>query len=1036
MCGHSALSDKNFQLGIRVIQRLSIAVLLLCSSLLGSSSLSSGTGQSSRTLPNTSAFKNLNNWRAEIRIHDFTFNDSYQSIIGTNSFVVQMNYHNPGVLIRSWRDGSQSCTAGIPDVRTDIIVRVQRDAANSRFTVEVWNAIDGGGYLQAACTITQPGSPNDAGGNVSLGGFLGALAYARIYSTVVPLGTAPSNTFNGDLLDYEFEGNGTDRSSTGVNFSLNSPVYGTTPAYPPAPIFGQYGQPRTFAAGSGSIVLNGSSSFTSADNGTLQYFWQQVGGPSQGTFDNNTSVQTNFTAPLSGTYSIQLTVTDNNGLKANKLVKIGAVAVDANGIVITGNPTLDYVLGPLTMWGTSPWPWYDFTEMATANALAPYQTKYPDAGTKLSGTINIPAQNQYGHLIVTGVDTHFTTELQVGNYVGFQWNTPDGLQGIILFGVESITDDTHMTMDRQAGNWPIPQTGLDAYKLDASQYIFWGGSQSVSTNWNFYDNVLALYRLYYRTGIDDYLTQARTLADGWYHYALNHGYNVQYPMYAGLDGLIVRALDGKPEYWTGIVYYLRYPIGWTYQFTQGPVAPGSQMEPRNAGYALRAAALVARLHPTSPVRNEFCGYVSNAVRNVWPNVQDDLGNFEEDVYASNASYPYKAYNGRYGSSPWRATLALLGLQQAFNVLSDTAACNNQAAANVTLPLISKFSDFVHDYGTGSSRGQLYSVGFETLGQEPLAYNGFNAATPHTVGTLSVTKGSNIVTGNGTNFLTVFWNVPGATNGQQAVRYGSPVTRPTKYIGIPASGCRQVFQVASVQSDTQLTLTQPWTCPSESNIGPAGVGWVATWEADKECGPSLSTYCEGGPAGSRDLTHDIHAAYMWVYTKTGVAKYKSWAEDSMGADYGGSAGGPGTNGPAGGPNADGGHGNFWDALPVCGTPPCGGNGAANAQGKPFGMSAGAGNAPNALAYLMGPPQPYQGQSTKLTFVLKIPGATHVRYTFQAGNGVKNQVICNTSPCEVILDARYKTHLATPEYLDANGKVLSKGDPVRVILDSRP
>src|SRR6185437_16160127 len=175
----------------------------------------------------------------------------------------------------------------------------------------------------------------------------------------------------------------------------------------------------------------------------------------------------------------------------------------------------------------------------------------------------------------------------------------------------------------------------------------------------------------------------------------------------------------------------------------------------------------------------------------------------------------------------------------------------------------------------------------------------------------------------------------------------------------------VFKVASVQSDTSLTLAQVWptSCGSQTGITQPTTGWLATWEGNKNCGAnSLATYCEGGPVGDRNLTHDIHAAYSWIYKTTATQKYLTWAQSSL-ADYGGPAGGPGSIGPGAGPLADGSTGNFADPLPGCNVSgvPCGGLGVTNVAGKSFGMSAGAGNAPNALAYLamsgtVAPPPP--------------------------------------------------------------------------------
>jgi hypothetical protein len=917
---------------------------------LASQSLRSGSGNSP-ALPNSPPFTDLSNWRAEVRIHDYTFDGNYALIFGTNSYSIRLGPSNTA-LITSWKDKSFACSVIFPD-RADRILRFQRDAANKRLTVEAWNASDGGGYLQASCGVdsghTSTERPNDAGSAVSIGGFKGSLAYIRVYSSVVPLQTAPSNSFDGDLVDYELDGDGAERAKH-LNVSFTTPAFSTTPTYSPAPVFGQFPASRTFAAGDKGILVDGSNSFTATDNARLKYQWEQIEGPAAGVFAEATVPATMFSAPLAGSYVLRLTVTDDSGKSGARQMKYGAVTVDSNGFVVTGNPAMDMILGPLTIWGTSPWPWFDLTEKADADALRPYQTTYPSAGTQLSGTVTVTSTAQYSPPNVVGTGTHFTKELKPGDGIAFSWPAPDGLTGQWRATVTAIADDTHLSVDVAGNPHPFPFTDVPAFKIDRLQYVYWGDNQNVTTNWNFYDNALALYRLYYRTGIDDYLKAARTLADGWYHYALDHGYNIQPPRYASLQGIIARAVDGRPEYWQGIMAIMNYPVGWNSQFGQTtPLPAGSQIEPRESGYALRWAALLTLVHPDATVRANWCESIANAVTNVWPSVQDDLGNFEEDVYNENVGYPYKAHNGRFGSSPWRGTIALLGLQQAYQALLTPTACNNPDAAASVSRIMIKFVDFIHDYGTGTDRGQLYSVGYETVGQDPLASQGFNQSVPNTTGTLSVTSGSVTVTGSGTNFATVFWGLPGAGLRIQPLQYGVAVTKAVAYIGIPAgNGCNLVLRVASVQSDTQLTLAEPWpaSCPSSSKVT-SGIGWVATWEGSTNCG-SRAAYCEGGPAGDRNLTHDIHAAYLWAWLMTGDPKYFDWATDSLGADYGGPAGGPGTSGPGAGPRADGRTGNFADPLPVCGTPPCGGAGATNAMGKALGMSAGAGNATNAIA----------------------------------------------------------------------------------------
>jgi hypothetical protein len=915
---------------------------------MASQSLHSGSGTAH--LPNSAPWTNLATWRAEFRLHDFHYNGSYQVIFGSRSFSLRMGPDN-AVLLTSWRDDSAACQLYLPG-RSDVLFRFQRDAANSRLLAEAWNA-GGGGYFQATCPLRTVGVANDGDSDIAVGSLEGSLAYLRVYHSLVPLGAAPGNRSDGDLLDYEFEDTGKDLARR-IHLRMSSAVYSATPAYAPAAMFGQYPAPRTFAVGAPGVELDGSSSFTATDNAALTYVWTQVSGPAGGVFSDSTAVSTRFAASAPGTYELQLSVTDRLGKSSSRKIKFGAVQIGAGGLIHVPDPAIGRVLGPLSISGSSPWPWYDATERADADVLIPYQTAYPAAGVRLAGTVTVASINGniYAPPAVRGVGTRFTEELKTGDGIAFRWRAPDGLEGEWRATVTSIADNTHLSVDAAGNPHPFPFSNVAAYRVARSDYAFWGDNQGVSTNWNYYDNVLALYRLYYRTGIDDYLTAARKLADGWYHYAVDHGYNISYPRNAALQGLILRALDGRPEYWKGILYFMNYPIGWSEQFRLAkPLPANSRIEPRDNGYMLRWGALIAEVSPEPAVRAEWCSAVANAVTNYWPFAQDDVGNFEEDVYNENPSYPYKDIHGRYGSSPWRATSALLGLQQAYDALHNPAVCNNPAAAAKALSVGIRFADFMHEYGTGSNGGQLYSVGYETRGQDPLAARGVNNSLPNTAGTLSVTPGSTTVTGSGTNFTSVFWKVPGAVRSIAPTISGNRVNQPTEYIGIPGDdGCHLVFKVAAVVSDTQLTLAEPWPtrCKAQSGVT-SSVGWLATWDGDRTCA-SKAAYCEGGPGGDRSLTHDIHAAYAWTWKTTGIAKYRDWAIASLAADYGGPAGGPGTQGRGAGPSADGSTGNFSDPLPACGTPPCGGFGAAVAMGKAFGMSAGAGNAPNAIAII--------------------------------------------------------------------------------------
>ena len=74
--------------------------------------------------------------------------------------------------------------------------------------------------------------------------------------------------------------------------------------------------------------------------------------------------------------------------------------------------------------------------------------------------------------------------------------------------------------------------------LDSNLNTVWAYNSQPA---NYYDAVAAFYALYYRTGIDDYLTAARKLADRFWKYRLDSGPR------AGSRGLIRRTNAPPPN---------------------------------------------------------------------------------------------------------------------------------------------------------------------------------------------------------------------------------------------------------------------------------------------------------------------------------------------------------------------------------------------------------------------------------------------------------------------------------------------------------
>ena len=327
------------------------SVVLIPAVQASNQSLQSGTG--SVTLPQAAPWTNVSHWRTEVRIHNWSVSGSYQQIFGTNSFSARIDPAG-NVLLTSWRDGSDACFLPAPGYG-DFIVRMQRDPDNSRLTMELWNVANQTQYADTTCPIASPGIPNDAGAAISVGGTNGSIAYIRTYSSVVALGTAPNNTYNGDLFDYEFEGNGQDSSGRGLEAS--SPCRGasfslTTCRLILPPLFLEaIPASRTFIIGKNPVSASMSSgAFSTIDNSSLTTAWQEPGerapyGRLRRVLDDRHHVLRALRGNVS--FTAKWSRTSTAPKKSTSQVKYGGVNIKPNGLIDPGNPAIDSLLGPL-----------------------------------------------------------------------------------------------------------------------------------------------------------------------------------------------------------------------------------------------------------------------------------------------------------------------------------------------------------------------------------------------------------------------------------------------------------------------------------------------------------------------------------------------------------------------------------------------------------------------------------------------------------------------------------------------------------------
>jgi hypothetical protein len=592
--------------------------------------------------------------RWEMRIHDFgsdwpgypqwlvalgpvrLLNAGANHIWAGTGFSGQDGIYDNGPVI------SNCCTG-----RTDVLVRVQRDVANTQYTIEVCDTT-GGNCQSAAETILSYNATSWAGAGlgVAAGGKIGFL---RWFSSVVPVGTPiPNGGVAGDLGDWEFEGNLLDSSGHGLNLSGGSVSYAATPLYPPAC---NPGTQQSFRAGR-PAQLDGSGSYPLDGGTSLSYVWQLASGPAGLSWSSHGTARPQIRGLVFGSYVFQLTVTDSSNQSSVCTVKDGAVATDNNDIVITNNSAVDTLLGPMVRWGANPWPWYDNRHKAAAdNQISEMDVQFP-AWWDTPGPGTVTVTN--GSATVVGVGTTFTTTFckgpsqptvrQDGYPIIAVWHPLGAGTGRRMESVLSCADDTHLTLSDDVWNsdgTTSPGSGL-TYAADNHYALIWEWSQQGAPG-NYYDNVAAYYALYYRSGIDDYLTAARTFADRfWESPMIDQGLNPSGFAFGIMQrsksamGLVLRALDGRPDMWTGLHLIWNNVMG---LLAGTDVTFGLIWDEREEAYQLAMVSYCA-LFDTDPTYRSTCKTaIVNSFPAVWTPYKFADGSWPVLYYSLISWYP-------------------------------------------------------------------------------------------------------------------------------------------------------------------------------------------------------------------------------------------------------------------------------------------------------------------------------------------------------------------------------------------------------------
>ena len=988
--------------------KLSVLALLLGSLAQASQSLSAGSG--SGVIPSGAPFTNLSSFRIEFRVHGPWTLSTIQFIYGSNAFAVRTLYG--GFTLTSWQDGSAVCTVS-PVAGTDVTIRLQR-LSSVQLTAEAFDNQTGANLGSNLCSISSSGTPNNAGSNFLVGNFDGDISYIRAFQATVALGTPPGNTScAGDLVDFEFEGNGNDCSGRGLNMTMTGAGYTATPVLLPVARFNVWPALSTTRAGAGSLQLTGSS-FTSNDNASISYFWQQLGGPIIGAFSSRAAASPTFTAPLAGAYTLQLSACDSTGqCAAPSSIQAGAVATDSKAVVVTGlSPAMDNLLGPLVIANATanPWPYGDLAEIAVGTNIATTAlSSTPQLGTQLPGTVSWTP----GNVITTTSDLR--TPLSGQAYLAIAWDSADGpgtgraICPIASVSATQVTCSVNIFAPSGSGKNAYLMPGPDSNGLT---FLAWLNGNP-STIWNYYDVGIAPYRLYYRTGNNAFLTQARQFADIQWQWMLDHGYNYPYPRAASMVSQFFRALDGHSERFPGLFLEVQ-----KLETIFGDPGNSPNIDNREAGYTLWDVALGAKTDGDATRHTQYCSALNTFVT-TWNSVQSADGSWGENEYSLNPSYVSapKSFLAPfvYEGAPWREAINLKAMEAAYESLNDTTSqgCNNTSLATSTLTSIKKAQAWVVNYGRDSvNRGDYYEVNSQSSDQETV----YNPA-----GTVAINVGSKALAGTGTHWMTA-----GYCDGAHFVGIQTP---------------RTVYKIASCASDTSATLSLAFGLYGET-VNVSGSAYSVAPSAPTVCN-SLAAFCFGS-TGDRNLTRTGCGSMGWLYYTTGISMYKDWGDECYSATLGGPITGPDSSSGIGA-NAIGCAGPFCDGLitdVVAGARDCNAGNAAPCTpggyvfsnlGKNFGEAFGAPGIDNQLAWRLGGLAPAVNRTLWVSFsTAGVPQATQARITLTQPSGVTFTQTCSASPCAVQADARQGNHVAQLVYLSAGGQLLATADPIVLIV----
>jgi hypothetical protein len=1017
------------------MRRLILVTAFLSHAVWASSSLVVASGVTNfMKVPAVVPFTSMGDYRVEFRIHDWSLPVNQRTAflswgsVYSGSRYLEMSFQPTGeICATDWVDsmpqrGNATC-ANVTGHR-DILVRVQRfgnsypteAGGNGSFRLEVQD-IDGTPIeswchdqsLRFACPLQTPVTKDWSAiigyvGNPSMPTAF-SLAWLKWFSAGVPPGSPFSQESTpANLADWRFESNLNGDGTGGYKVSLQpngaQPVYAANVSYPPVCIAGPQ---QVFRAGY-PAQLDGTNSYSLNGDPTLTYFWQEVSGPTTVQWVSQNTGHPSAGGTVFGSYAFRLTATDSSGQSSTCTVKHGFVATDDNDVVITDNAAADVLLGPLIRYGANPWPWFDDRQKGGADLMvASFGTALNSSrnyapfweSTKGPGTITLAA----GSATAAGLGTTFTTTFCQGPSnpalpkagirmtVWYPDSSPEGY-GLRGMTVASCQSDTYLTLSSAWGSDVSDCRGDGCgYSYDSNDVSATGSGIWTYPNGegsNYYDVVAGLYALYYRSGLDDYLSAARMWADRWWKFRLDSG-NLcnagcggnQPPRILSMLGMTLRALDGRTDMWPGIRKLSRYfeNSGYTGLKRLPPV-----YDVREEAYSMALASYVALYDPDSNSRSTAATALSWAMNNLWKVTQSPDGSWQ----------------GLYSmANSWTGGTTSVTLTHG----SRTVTGNGTSWAS------SQFPNHIVFLPT-SSQPANYAAQVEGT---------YYAATFVDAKTLTLDRPYEGTTGTHGWMIGYSVELPAVGWGTQPFIDGILGMA----FGFTAQALAETDPANAALARSSVVSIANW----ERNIGYRSAnGGMQYMAGTVDClapVPESATWCTQSyaPSQARTLNAESLRTVMMAYSISGDPVLRTFADKLYNAMY--AVAGYCSNNSVCVPD-----GQYISDLNAGGGWYVSGDPVNGKWHKFFGMLFGIGAGADWPAYRLGPTKPLRRRPVRVGFSpANVPNATAVRVTTTAPSGEIVQASCSASPCTVAIDDRQGDHIFHLEYLSASGAVLA-------------